>query len=65
MIITMSASASSDESSSGINEQYKVILGTVFGILIAHIAVALRLLARKAGGIILKLDDYLICFALV
>lgn len=61
----MSYSASPRQTSSDINEQYKVILGTVFGILIANLAVALRLLARKAGRICLKLDDYLICFGLV
>jgi hypothetical protein len=61
----MSSSTSSVQPNDDINEQYKVILGTIFGIIIANLAVAMRLLARKAGRISLKLDDYLVCFALV
>jgi hypothetical protein len=47
------------------NIQYKVVLGTVFGLVIANGALALRLLARRVGRISLKLDDYLMCFAVV
>lgn len=61
----MSNSTSSVQPNDDINQQYKVTLGTVFGIIIANLAIAMRLLARKAGKISLKLDDYLICFALV
>ncbi|KAJ9611703.1 hypothetical protein H2200_004887, partial [Cladophialophora chaetospira] len=56
--------ATSTASDTG-NVQYKVILGTVFGVIIANVAVLLRLLARRVGHVTLKLDDYLICCALI
>ena len=57
--------ATSDVSVPGINTQYKVIVGTVTGVIIANTAVVLRLLARRAAKLRLRLDDFFICCALV
>ena len=48
-----------------LNQQHKVILGTVFGIILANIAVGLRFIARRVGQLELRLDDYFMCMALV
>lgn len=47
------------------NVQYKSITGTVFGVVIANLAVLMRLTARYVGGIRHTIDDYLMLVALV
>lgn len=48
-----------------VNVQYKTIAATVVGVIIANVAVALRLLARRVARITLKVDDYLMMVALL
>lgn len=48
-----------------LNVQYKTIAGTVIGVVLANVAVAVRLTSKRIGKIELRADDYLMFVALV
>lgn len=47
------------------NVQYKVVIATVFALVLSTTAVALRVLARRICRVHLKVDDYLMILALL
>jgi hypothetical protein len=47
------------------NVQYKTVIGTIIGVIVANGAVIMRLVARRVGRLRLTPDDYLILIALV
>ena len=47
------------------NVQYKTVIGTIIGVIVANGAIIMRLVARRVGRLRLTADDYLILIALV
>lgn len=47
------------------DEQYKTIIATIVGVILANVGVVLRFVARRVGRVRLRPDDYLILVALV